>query len=180
MKYLTLAKTALFALTIASTSVYSATQGTKGTTSTGSVDVSVDIGQLIKISNLKDIQLGAYAGGPNPLSASSDFCVYRNGSDKYNITMSGNGTANAFTLSQGPDVLPYSVEFVNGSTTLPVTSGTLIGNQAGANTTSESCSNGSANNASVTVKVENADLSAAPAGSYAGTLTVIVAPEQSY
>ena len=173
MKYSRLVKTTLFALGVASSSVMAATQGTLGTTSTGTLDITLDIDNLMRVSNLDDINLGTYAGAGN-LTGSDSFCVYRNGAGNYAITMTGSGAANAFTLANGGNTLPYTVEFVNGGNNAMTTGAALTG-QAGANTTSDTC--GGTDNVSVNVAVDNADLAAAPAGNYTGTLTIVVAPE---
>ncbi|MCW9015528.1 MAG: hypothetical protein OQJ89_01045, partial [Kangiellaceae bacterium] len=73
MKYSRLVKTTLFALGVASSSVMAATQGTLGTTSTGTLDITLDIDNLMRVSNLDDINLGTYAGAGN-LTGSDAFC----------------------------------------------------------------------------------------------------------
>ncbi|TQV89035.1 hypothetical protein [Aliikangiella coralliicola] len=175
MKYARLVKASIFALGVASTSAMAATQGTLGATSTGDLIISLDIDNLVRVSNLNDINLGNFNGGAGDLSGSDTFCVYRNGAGNYNINMSGSGAANAYTLASGANTLPYAVEFVNGATTTAMATGTALTGQTGANTTSDTC--GGADNVSLNVTVANGDLAAAPAGTYTGTLTIVVAPE---
>lgn len=177
MKHARLIKTSIFALGVASASVMAATQGALGPTSTGDLIISLDIDPLVRVSNLGDIALGNFNGGAGDLTGADSFCVYRNGAGNYNINMTGSGTANAFTLTDsGANTLPYSVDFVNGSATAMTTGASLTG-QTGANTTSDTCGGGANDNVSVNVTVANADLASAPAGTYSGTLTIVVAPE---
>jgi hypothetical protein len=175
MKYARLIKTSLFALGMTSATVMAATQGTLGPTSTGTVNLTLDIDPLIMISNLGDINLGTYSGAGN-LTGNDAFCVYRNGAGNYNITMNGDGATNAYTLSDGgTNTLAYSVDFNNGGVNA-MTTLTALTAQTGADTVDTDCSTGG-DNVSVDVTVSNAALAAAPAGTYTGVLTMIVAPE---
>ncbi len=175
MKYARLIKTSVIAFGLASSAAMGVTQGLLGPTSTGDLIITLDIDDLVRINNLNDINLGTFGGGAGNLTGSDAFCVYRNGAGNYNINMTGSGTASAFTLASGGNTVPYSVDFVNGATTTAMATGTALTGQTGANTTSETC--GGADNVSINVAVANADLVAAPAGTYTGTLTMVVAPE---
>ena len=176
MKNTKFLKTALIALGMTSTAVMAATQGDLDTTSTGDLVISLDIDDLVRVNNLDDIDLGTFAGGAGDLTGSDSFCVYRNGLDGFNITMTGDGAASAFELTDGTNTLPYAVEFVNGSAQAITTGSTLTG-QTGAFTANDTCDNGTSNNVAVNITVANGDLATVPAGSYAGTLTMVVAPE---
>lgn len=176
MKYSRLIKTSLFALGMSSAAVMAATQGTLGTTSTGDLEITLDIDSLVRVSNLNDIDLGTFAGGAADLSGSDNFCIYRNGAGNYNITMTGSGAASAFTLTDGTNTIPYSVSFTNGGANAMAT-GTALTAQAGAFTANDTCNSGANDNVSVAVTVANSDLASAPASSYTGTLTMVVAPE---
>jgi len=175
MKKLQLIKTSIVALGLLSGSVMAANNGSLGATSTGDLTITLDIASLVRVSNLNDINLGTFAGGAGNLAGSDTFCVYRNGTGNYNINMIGDGAASAFTLANGADTVAYSVDFVNGATTTPMATGTALAGQTGANTTSDTC--GGVDNVSVNVAVSNAALASAPAGTYSGVLTMVVAPE---
>lgn len=175
MKKLNLVKTSLFALGLASGSVMAATQGTLGTSSTGDLDITLDIQALVQVNNLDDLDLGSFSGGATDLTGTDTFCVYRNGGGNFDIVMTGDGAASAFTLTDGSSTLPYAVDFTNAATTTAMTTNTLLAGQANADTTSTTCAGG--DNMSVTVTVAAGDLSAAPAGTYGGTLTMTVSPE---
>jgi len=175
MKKLQLIKTSIVALGLLSGSVIAANDGSLGVTSTGDLTITLDIANLVRVSNLNDINLGIYAGGGAGLAGADTFCVYRNGAGNYNINMTGDGTASAFTLANGANTVAYSVDFVNGATTTGMATGTALAGQTGANTVSDTC--GGADNVSVNVAVSNAALASAPAGNYSGVLTMVVAPE---
>ena len=49
--------------TFAASNAFAATQGTLGATSTGSLNITLTIDQLVQISALNDIALGNYTGG---------------------------------------------------------------------------------------------------------------------
>lgn len=177
MKKLQLIKTSLFALGLISGSVMAATQGSLGTDSTGTLDITVDINDLVQVSNLTDLVLGTFNGGGADLSDSDTFCVYRNGAGTFDITMTGDGGSSAFTLTDGTNTVPYAVDFTNipAASTTAMTTNVALGGQANANTSSTTC--GGTDNVSVTVTVASGDLASAPAGTYGGTLTMVVAPE---
>jgi len=175
MKKIQLIRTSLVALGLISGSALAANQGTLGATSTGDLTITLDIASLVRVSNLNDINLGTFAGGGGGLAGTDTFCVYRNGTGNYTINMTGDGAASAFTLANGANTVPYSVDFVNGATTTAMSTGTALAGQTGANTVSDTC--GGVDNVSVNISVSNGALSAAPAGTYSGVLTMVVAPE---
>ena len=70
--------TALITGMIASGTLMAATDGTLGATSTGTLDISVDVEDLVRISGLSDILLTFDATGTGDVVGSSTACVYRN------------------------------------------------------------------------------------------------------
>ncbi|MEM7217681.1 MAG: hypothetical protein AAF515_04905 [Pseudomonadota bacterium] len=151
---------------------FAATQGTIGATSQGSVLISLDVDDVLQISGLTDI-LGLTFTGAD-VSGSTDACVYRNGGLAYSVTATGDGGAGGtdFSLSDagGANSVPYTVSFDDGSGGSPLTSGTAA-TMAGA---SDATDCNSTPNVQVTVDIAAADAAAAPAGSYTGTLTLLV------
>ena len=154
-------------------------QGTLGATSTGSVDVSATIPGRVQISGLSDVAFGTV----DPTVAASNaqnVCVWSNTSGRgYSITATGSGAANAFTLTDGSNTLPYGVEWADSSGqsagTALTTATALLGLSSVA--INPDCSSGPASSASLIVKLTAGDLQAAVAGSYTGTLTLVVAPQ---
>lgn len=154
-------------------SAFAATQGTIGATSTGSVDINAVIPNLIQISNLNDINLGTWSGSGD-MTGNDENCVWST-TRGYNLTATGSGAANAFTITDGSNTIAYSVAWDDVDTNdQAVTSGDALAGQA-TDALTTNCLGG--DTANVTVTVAEADAAAAPAGSYSGTLTLVVAPE---
>lgn len=150
-----------------------ATDGLVGFTSTGTLDITIQVDDEVRISALQDIDLGTFAGVD--ASGSSTACIYRNTAPTYQITGTGSGAANAFTLTNGIDTVDYSVSYTTSGAAQSLTSGVALTGQTGADQTSTTCG-GTGNNGTVGVTVAAADAAALPAGTYNGTLTLVVAP----
>jgi hypothetical protein len=173
-----LRKTLAIALVFAfSVTAYAATDGTLGSTSTGTASVSVTVPNLIRITGMADFPFGAY-GGSGDLNNDQNVCVYTNkASGTYRVTGTGSGGGGAFTLAKGGDTLDYAVYFndVTGTTgEQPLTAGSALAGQSGANTSSQTCGGGSS--ANYHVEILETDLLAVPAGAYSGTLSILVEP----
>ncbi len=153
---------------------FAATQGAVGFNSTGTLDISLTVNDEVRISNLTDINLGVF-GGADAVGTSSA-CVYRNGTGNYQITATGDGAAGAFTLTDGTNTVAYSVSYDDGSGAQGATSGVTLAGLTGADAASNTCAV-TGDNATVQVTVAAADAATLPAATYAGTLTLVVAPE---
>ncbi len=174
MTFGTLARGALAAAWLCSSLAQAATQGVTGSTSVGSLMISVGIHDRIKISNLRDIS-GTF-DGVNDFVGSSPVCVYRNGSGVYSVVARGGGSGGAFELSDSVNRLPFVVSFDDGSGPQPVSPGRVLSQRRGADRTSPICEN-TGNNGEVSVRISARTLSSVPASTYAGVLTLIVSPE---
>lgn len=157
-----------------------ASQGTLGTTSTGSISIGASVPNRVQISNLADV---SFTNQDPSVAASNaqNVCVWSNSSAKgYNITATGSGAANAFTLSNGAATVPYSVEWAGSS---GQSSGTALSSGSAltgltSTATNPTCSAGPSSSASMVVKITSASLQGMQAAtSYTGTLTLVVAPE---
>ena len=157
-----------------------ATQGSLGTTSTGTVGVSVSVPNRVQISGLTDV---AFINQDPSVAASNaqNVCVWSNTSTRgYNVTASGSGTAGAFTLANASLTVPYSVEWAGSS---GASSGTALASGTAltgltSTATNATCSAGAASTASLIVKIASSNLQSMQAStSYTGTLTLVVAPE---
>ncbi|MEM7082789.1 MAG: hypothetical protein AAF465_08645 [Pseudomonadota bacterium] len=169
--------------------VQAATQGTTAPgISTGSVDVVVTTGLVARVSGLNDINFGTWSGAGD-LSASDNLCIGRSGvglfgTGIYRVRLDGDGDAfdvNAFTLSNGTDLLYYNVAFNDavGAGGTPVTGGVMLNNQTGFGfwqflNVVFGCA---VNNANIEVTIPATELNSAPAGNYTGTLTIVLIPE---
>jgi hypothetical protein len=160
-------------------SAIAATQGNLGSTSTGSVSISATVPGRVQIGGLTDITFGTV----DPTTAASqaeNVCVWSNTTGRgYQITATGSGASNAFTLTDGTNTLPYSVEWAassgQASGTVLATGAALAGLSSTA--INPTCSAGPAASASLVVKMTAANLQAAVASAYTGTLTLVVAPQ---
>ena len=168
---------------------FAATQGTTTAgSSAGSVDVVVTTGLVARVSGLNDIDLGTWSGAGD-LSGSDDLCIGRSGvglfaNGAYRVRLDGDGDASdvsAFTLSNGTDLLHYTVAFndATGVGGTPVTGGVMLNAQTGFGfwqfiNVLFGCS---VNNANIEVSVPAAELLSVPAGNYTGTLTIVLIPE---
>lgn len=157
-----------------------ATQGSLGSTSTGSVSVSVSVPNRVQLSGLTDVAFLNQDPSVAALNA-QNVCVWSNTSTRgYNIDATGSGTAGAFTLASGALTVPYAVEWASSSgasSGSPLTSGTAL---TGLTSTAAnaSCSAGPATSASLIVRISTASLQSMQASTtYNGTLTLVVAPE---
>jgi hypothetical protein len=135
--------------------------------------VRIEGPDLVRVSDLDDIDLGIFPG-TGDLVGEDRICVYRNDpSTRYEVEAYGQGAASAFVLEQGTGSLPFEVEYDDGGGYAPVSAGRSM-RASGADTASTAC--GGMDNAGVRVRVRESDLLTADAGSYAGTLTLTVAP----
>ena len=176
-----LSMVALLLATVFSSLSFAATQGTLGATSSGSVAISITKSARARISNLNDLTLAAWEEGVGAISLTDDMCVYStrpNGS--YRVTASGSGTASAFSLANGANLLPYTVTWNSGGAGALANTGTALTTTVAsaaflnASTTSPTCTGG--DTARLIVGVTAAAMTAAVEGSYVGTLTLLVAP----
>ena len=164
------------ALVAATVGAQAATDGTTGSTSTGTVDISLQIDGAVRISNLDNLDLGTFTGS-GPLTASDTACVYSNGATGYSVTATSTAqgvSTGAFELSDGTDSIPYVVTFNDGggASTLGFNSAATMGN---ARTIDDNCS-AVADNATIQVDVAVVDASSVAQGTYTSTLTLVVAP----
>ena len=138
--------------------------------------LTINIDPLIQINNLGNIVFPPYSG-TGDLQQTMNFCVYRNSPGTYQATLNGSGSADAFTLSNGVDELPYSVTYNDGTGSFNVTSGTPLANLQNAFTDNPGCNMGATNNASIGILLTEADINSVSNDSYSGILTIMVAPE---
>lgn len=162
------------------TSAFAATQGTLGTTSTGSVSISASVPNRVQLSGLTDVSFVNQDPNTAALNA-QNVCVWSNTSTKgYNVTASGSGAGSAFTLANGAASVPYSVEWAptSGQTSgTALTAGTALTGLT-STATSATCGSGASSTSSLIVKISTSNLQTMQAATtYTGTLTLVVAPE---
>lgn len=155
---------------------YAASQGTLGTTSTGTIQINASKTSAVMISGLADITFPASSTTPAP--ASQTACLYST-TGSYTIqATSGNAQGLQFRLKDGgTDYIKYSTDWFNattGGTDTSLNSGQTSGTISGANTTSTNCGGGT--NARVQITIDSTTFGSAPTGAYNDTLTLLVSP----
>lgn len=134
----------------------------------------------VRITGLSDVNFGSISNLAVDAVQAQSLCVYSNGTgNRYAVRADGSGAGGAFTLSNGTSTLTYDVRWnsqpgqTNGTILMPQV---LLGSQSTA-AQNQTCTNGPATSASLIVTLPATSLSSAEAGSYGGTLTLIVAEE---
>lgn len=136
--------------------------------------------QKVRITNLADVDFGTIANLQADSRRSQNVCLYSNSAGGgYSVLASGSGAGSAFSLSNGPSLLAYDVEWSDQS---GQTSGAALSPNAAltgqaSSATHQFCNSGPAASASLTVILRAAELSQASQGSYSGTLTLLIAAE---
>ena len=186
----TVAATALTVSTVLSSGVALAasSDGTIGNPSTGHLDLSFTKTTQALITGLDThtITIGSYTLGDGTQTINLPVCIYSSTyGGGYSVNVTGNGAGSSFQSSNTIHAfnLPYAVKWDDGGggalgtlaniTTL--TSGTPLLGQANADTASLSCAT-AGNTAQITVVVTGTNLDLAPAGTYVGTLTIVITP----
>lgn len=134
----------------------------------------------VRMTNLSDVAFGTIANLNVDAVRNESLCLYADTSSLgYNITATGTGAGGAFQLSSGAGSMAYDVEW---SSAAGQSSGTqltpnvpLTGQTSSA--THQTCNNGPAATASLILVVRSTALSSAAAGTYGGSLTLLVGPE---
>ena len=166
----------VFATEVAS----AATQGTLGSTSTGSVTINASVPNRIQLTGLTDVSL-LNQDPTVPAANAQNVCVWSNSSTKgYYVTATGSGAGSAFTLANGALNVPYNVEWAGSSGQASGTALTATTALHGltSTATNPTCVAGPSSSASLIVKISTANLQAMQAATtYTGTLTLVMAPE---
>jgi hypothetical protein len=153
-----------------------AQQGTLGATSTGKSTVTLEIADMVKITGVDDIGLGAF-DGINDLSGGTAFCVYRSGGNGYRMTVSAEGkTALEVESASTTDTIGFTAKVDNDS---DASNGTAIvhNGTSGTYSGSSALDCGASDNASLAVNFAAADLlSASAAADYTATVVILVEP----
>ena len=134
----------------------------------------------VRISGLSDVAFGSVGNlGADSISSQS-ICVYANTAiNGYNVTASGSSSGGAFALASGANLLSYEVQW---SASPGQSSGTQLSPNVAltglvSTATQQSCNSGPAASASLILIVRSTIASSAAAGSYSGTLSLVVGPE---
>lgn len=181
--YIRLIRTGLFGAAALgfSAPALSATQGSLGATSTGSVTITATVPNRAQLTALSDISFTNADPSTNATS-SQNLCAWSNTATKaYSITATGSGTGGAFTLASGAlTPIPYSVQWNQSSGQSSGTSlvaATALGSLV-STATKPTCSSGPSTTSSLIVTISASDLQdMVAATSYTGTLTLLMTPQ---
>jgi hypothetical protein len=134
----------------------------------------------VRMTGLTDVSFGTLANLGVDAVHNQSLCLYADTpTNGYSITAMGSGSGGAFDLSSGAQALPFEVAWNSAA-------GQSSGNQLSPNVpltgqtstaTQQTCNSGPATSASLVVVLRAAALSSTMAGTYAGTLTLIVGAE---
>lgn len=166
---------------------FSATDGSLGATSTGTVDIEVVKPAQARITGMTDMAIPSWVIGGGDQALFTNVCIYSTSGD-YTVTATGDGASNAFTLTDGLGsgslhVVPYSVTWNDAGAGAIGTGGTALATGvsddfSNASVVSATCATGSpaGPNARINIGLTEANLVQLASGTFAGTLTVVVAP----
>jgi hypothetical protein len=130
---------------------------------------------VVRISNMNDFSFGSWTG-VGDLVQSDSICIHDSSTantNRYTIRATGSGGGGAFSLNSGPNTLAYAVAWQGSQ-------GGIVNLTSGTNTnfrrasTSTTCGGGT--NATLRITITEANMLAATAGSYSGTLTILLQP----
>ena len=130
------------------------------------------------IGGLSDLQLGSWSGFGD-LEGSVDHCVFARPGGSFAIAASGIGSGGAFVLQNGPGTLPFQVDYDDGGGWSQLDPGVPLTGQRGEPNLTQfaRCLIGLRPPERVRVRILTQDLAAAVAGSYGGSLTLLITPE---
>lgn len=136
----------------------------------------------VRISGLTNLAFNTIADLTADTSLAEDVCLFSSSpTNGYRVTATGSGTGGAFTLAppSGTNTLGYEVQWKDQSgqsSGSQLSSGVPLTGQL-SSATQQQCNSGPAVSASLIVVLRSAALSSATAGSYSGSLTLLIAPE---
>lgn len=162
----TSARLALCASLLYCSGAAAATQGELGSTSSASLEISLTIAPLARVSALQDIRLTTTQG--QAATGSSPVCLFANTQGTLSLTATGSGPASAYTLSSDSGDVAYQLSLVDANGSTPVLAGAAV--------TTNSSTDPSCTDNTTRLQVDVPDTSAPPA-TYSGILTLLVSPD---
>ena len=134
----------------------------------------------VRITQLSDVAFGSLVNLGVDAVRTQNICVFAHtATGGYRVTATGSAPGGAFALSSGTSLLAYDVQWSPSagqsagtqlSPNIPLTGLTSAASQ-------QTCNNGPATTASLILLLRSVEMSSASAGSYSGTLTLLVGPE---
>ena len=134
----------------------------------------------VRITQLGDVAFGTIANLSADATRSESVCLFADtNTNGYHVTASGTGPGGAFQLSSGLNSMAYDVQWSSSAgraVGIQLTPNVPLTGQASA-ATQQTCNNGPATTASLIIVLRTGALASATAGTYNGTLTLVVGPE---
>jgi hypothetical protein len=134
----------------------------------------------VRITGLSDVAFGTLANFGVDAVRTQSVCLFSNSvTNGYHVTATGTGPAGAFQASAGTLALPFEIQWSSSA-------GQSSGVQLNPNVpltgqistaTQQTCNSGPATSASLIVVLRSATLSTATAGTYNGSITLLIGPE---
>ena len=131
----------------------------------------------VRITKLSDVTFGSLANLGVDASVAQSICVFAQTSgNRYRVTATGSAPGGAFALTSGSDLLDYEVQWSassgqsSGLQLSPSVAQTGLISAA----TQQTCNSGPATSASLILLLRSTALQSAKAGSYTGTLTLVI------
>lgn len=154
-----------------------ADDGDLGDTSTGEIQIDLEVTDAVKITELDDIDFGTYGGSDTGAINDGDaFCVFVNGGDDYTITPTSSNGSFIMVGSTTADEIEYSVKLVDAATGADAASAVTYNSATSTFSGSMYRDCNSSDNASVDVSIEEDELTAASTDTYSDTLILLVNP----
>ena len=131
----------------------------------------------VRITKLSDVNFGTLANLGVDAIMAQNICVFANTTGRrYRVQGTGSAPGGAFALTSGGSLLPYEVQW---SASSGQSSGTQLTSGVGQTglvsaATQQACNSGPATSASLIILLRSTTLSSARAGSYSGTLTLVI------
>lgn len=145
-----------------------------GNNATSTLTTSIIIPDLIRVSDISDIDLGIW-DGRSDMKGSTSVCIFKNVAGSYSVTLTGSGDAGALTLTNGDKDIPYSVRYTDGQEGFKsINKGIAL---TGLSSSSQLLNCNNSTNSSLEIMVLNSTLAAFTPDRYLGVLTLLVAPE---
>ncbi|MFT4797864.1 MAG: hypothetical protein ACJAYE_002155 [Candidatus Azotimanducaceae bacterium] len=146
--------------------------------STGSSDISIEVLDAVKITDMDDVDFGTYgADDTGAMNQGDAFCVYVNGGDAYSIVAS-NPNGSAFTLigDTFADTLEYTVALDEDADASDATVVATHGQAQDFVSGSVKVDCDSVNNTSFDIRITEQELRDMTTDTYAGTLQLLLKP----
>ncbi len=160
-------------------------RGSCNLSSTGSVDINIQVAHSIQVNNLDDINLGQFNSGIDTNKTGSDsFCVFSNTSKFSLILSSENNNNGSFRMKGGSQFIPYtlSMETLNKNGTVSTTKNIVSGVKNSSIAQSRNTfncveSNVFLPNVKINVNVADTAMLDVIPNNYSDVITVIASPE---